>query len=120
MGAAPFAGGWCIYTVFCPTSPHICGPDEKFVQPPCPTQCVITYELKARSGIFYSCIPVGYTYSSSVPEQCYEWCWRLLIAWILLGAKCWFDHSSDREVKALGCKPAISQNTMGPHTGKQT
>lgn len=65
------SGGICYYTVFCPTSPHICGPDEIAGAAPCPSPFKIAYYLKLRIGVYSTCFNVGLGYDSAIPESCY-------------------------------------------------
>jgi hypothetical protein len=60
----------CYYNVFCPTSPHICGPDVVTVQPPCSQNYFITVWLKVRVGLYSSCFPGPSGVLSDSPLSC--------------------------------------------------
>jgi hypothetical protein len=61
----------CTYSVFCPTSPHICGLDTVTVQAPCTQTYFLTSWLKVRVGIYSTCFPGLTNILSNTPLACF-------------------------------------------------
>ena len=54
---ASIANNVCTYTVFCPNSTHVCGPDAVTVEAPCAETYFITSWFKFRKGVNSTCFP---------------------------------------------------------------